>query len=222
MFEFLAHVFEAIGMALRLDRNTFDVMLTWWQPNLVLAALVILCGASLLLGQSVILFLNQVPPQRFVLSLFLNGVLFGAGLLIWAATIWLVATLWFDYTPPRGSVIWIICLSSAPYIFGFLMLIPWAGVAIGRLLSAWSFLIAIVGVELVYGVRLWQAVLCVLLGWLAMQLAQATIGRPIVRLRDWLWAKVVGEQKYGRASDILEAFMSDKPLSEAVLREGRR
>jgi hypothetical protein len=222
LFEFLGHVFAAIGMALRLDSQTFAVIEAWPLSNLVLGTAVVLCGTSLLIGQSVILFLNRVPPPRFALSLLLNGILFGVGLLLWAGIIWLIGYLLLGIIPPRGTLVWIMCLSSAPYIFGFLVLIPWAGETIGRVLSAWSLLIALVGVQHAYRIGIWEAFVCVALGWLAVQLAQATIARPLLALRDWLWERVVGKQEYRRASDILEAFMSDAPLPRHLYPQQRR
>jgi hypothetical protein len=219
LIEFWERVFHIIGLALRLNPEAFTVLRASSHPNLVLFAIVVLCGASLLLGQSVILFLNRVPPPRFVLSLLLNGVLFGVGLLIWGLIIFLIASGMFGLRPVRGTLLWVICLSSAPFILGFLVLIPWAGIFIGRVLSAWSLLIALLGVQQIYRISFWAALLCVALGWLAMQLAQATVGKPIVALRDWLWRKVVGNPQYRHASDILEAFLSDEPLPETLRRE---
>jgi hypothetical protein len=53
------------------------------------------------------------------------------------------------------------------------------------------------------------ALLCIGLGWLLSQLLSATIGRPIIALRDWLLRTTAGGALTQRAEDILAAFQAE-------------
>ncbi|NTU86055.1 MAG: hypothetical protein HGA45_43130, partial [Chloroflexales bacterium] len=84
MFEFLFGVLQGIGEALRLNPRVFELVESGPNAGWVITLIAILGGASLLIGQSVILFVNRVRPARFAISLLVNGLVFTISLVVWA------------------------------------------------------------------------------------------------------------------------------------------
>lgn len=218
---YLEHLFLAIRYALTLEPRLFEVVLRNPSANSVVLGIVFLAGASTLLGQSVVLFVNRVRRGRFVFSLALNGAIYIISYLVWGATIALVGRFLFNDPPSFAAVIRMVGLSTAPLIFGFFILIPWMGPFIGRVLNIWSFLILINVVEYGFQVSLFYALVCVGLGWLFMMLLNSFIGRPVVALRNRLWHTVMGSSLDASTEDLLLQFsqMDDAP---ELLRGGVR
>jgi hypothetical protein len=213
MIEFISLVFEVIGRALRLDPALLRAAeaLPPAQGDWVVVTVALLAGASQLLGQSVTLLANRVSPGRFTISLLLNGIIFALGLLIWATTIWLVAGWLFAVPQSLNVVLRMVALGSAPWVFGFLVLIPYMGTFIGRVLAVWSFLITLGAIRFAFQVELWAALVAVGAGWLLMMLLSLTIGRPVVLLRNWLWQRIVGTRLDVSLHEILATITRDQP-----------
>jgi hypothetical protein len=200
---FLARVFDAIGLALSLSPELVALAAAPGTRPVALAVAV-LGGASLLAGESVILFLNQVPRGRFLLSLLVNGILFAATLWVWSVTIWWIGT-WAMRVPVSMEVMGnVVALGAAPFVFGFLVLGPYIGPAIARLLWVWSLLITVRAVAGAFEGGVLAAGAAVGAGWLLVLLLGHTVGRPFVHLRNRIWDRVVGPRPWQRAQDILE------------------
>ncbi|NTU81598.1 MAG: hypothetical protein HGA45_19825 [Chloroflexales bacterium] len=212
MFEFIGRVITGIGEALKLNPRVFEVVESSSNGGWVILVIAILGGASLLVGQSVILFVNRVRPGRFAVSLLTNGIVFTIGLLVWALFIWLSGLLLYDSpnVVPLRTVMRIVALGAAPYLFGFLVLIPYLGDFIGRVLSVWSFLVVLAGITYLAGGNFWPALICTSLGWLLITVMSLTIGRPIVALRNRLFRAVAGTDLDASVADILTSYASDE------------
>jgi hypothetical protein len=206
---FLDAVWQGTTRALRLDPALLRFAESHREVTGVILAVAVLAGISQLLGQSVTLFVNRVPPRQFVLSLLLNGVLFAANLVIWALTVWAVARYGLRLDVQAGAMLRLILLSSAPYVFGFFILIPYLGTAISKLLAVWSLIISVNAIMFSLNISLVIALLCIGLGWLLSQLLSATVGRPIIALRDWLLRTTAGGALTQRAEDILATFQAE-------------
>ena len=209
IFRFLGYVWDSIGEAMRLNPRMFEAVQAYPQSGWVILVIAMLGGASLLIGQSVILFVNRVRPGRFALSLLLNSMVFTISLGVWAVTTWLAGRVLLPNSIPLGAVIRMIGLGAAPYVFGFLVLIPYAGNFISRLLSVWSFLIVLTGITYLAGGAFWLALICVGVGWLLVTVMSATIGRPVIALRNYLWQRVTGSKPDMSIQDILTTFASE-------------
>jgi hypothetical protein len=168
-------------------------------------------GASLLLGQSVILFLNRVRPWRFAASLLLNGVVFATGWIVTCIVLWLVARFVFNAPASLGPASRIVLLSTAPFVFGFLVLVPYAGPFLSRVLYVWSLIITVAAVEVAFHLSFAAALVCVGLGWLVMLLLTSTVGRPVVAIRNLVWQRVVGTSREARVTDILTELAEAPP-----------
>jgi hypothetical protein len=208
-FQFLEYVWVGTREAMKLNPRVFEIVSESVWSRWVILVIAMLGGASLLLGQSAILFVNRVKPSRFALSLVLNGVIFTAGLVIWALAIWLTGSLMFAEEPRLGDVLRMVGLGAAPYVFGFLILIPYAGDFIEKVLSAWSFIIVLAGIAYLYHIEYWSALLCVGIGWVLVNVLTRLIGRPIIALRDAIWKRVTGSEMDARVSDVLTGMIGD-------------
>jgi len=216
LFDFIGQLWTGIGLALSFSPDLLQRVETYPESGRLILTVALLAGISLLLGQSVVLFLNRVKPGRFVTSLIVNGVLYALSLAVWGMTIWLAGSILFEVNQPLGTVIRLIGLGSAPFIFGFLILMPYLGPFVARVLYVWSFLIILRAVEFTYQVSFWPAVICVGLGWLLMLLLSRTIGKPVVALRNWVWHKLIGSPLSGSAQEILLTFAAEVESSPAT------
>ena len=176
------------------------------QSAWVVGGIVFLAGASTLLGESAILFINRVRKGRFFLSLITNGLVFMISYAVWGLTISIVGRVLFQVNPPWGQVVRMVGLSTAPLVFGCLVLIPWMGPFISKVLNIWSVLILIGIVQFEFKIWVLGAVTCVVLGWLLSLLFTNTIGGPVVKLRNQVFQKVSGSSLEQTNEDILLRF----------------
>ncbi len=202
-------VFQALQLALTLNPQALQVI----EKNLVagqatradsvVLGILFLAGVSTLIGQAVVLFASRVKPRRFFFSLGLNGLLFILLYLTWGTTIWVIGNLLFTFKADYLGVARLVALSVAPLIFGFMILIPYLGQTIERLLYAWSFLILLGVTESTFHVGILRALVCLSLSWALMALLAVTLGRPVIALRNLLWHRLVGSPIDATAQDIL-------------------
>lgn len=209
MLEFIRLMWVGTIEAMRLNPRAFEYVMAGNGSGLVILAIAVLGGASLLLDQSVILFVNRVSPGRFLFSLFMNGVVFTLSLMIWALAIWLTGRLLFPNDIPFLTVLRLVGLGAAPYVFGFLVLLPYAGNFIGRVLSVWSFLVVLAGLTTLAAGNFGAALVCTVIGWVIITVMSATIGRPIINARNRVWKRLTGADMDVTVQDILTQFATD-------------
>src|SRR3982751_3893682 len=121
---------ELIGGALRLQRSAFDAIEQSSQGLWDAFVIVTLAGASVTLGQSVVLFLNRVSGRRFALALVLGGLELVLEALFWTTSVWLVVGLLGVSRPHLVETIDVIGLAYAPFLFGVLVFLPYVGMPI--------------------------------------------------------------------------------------------
>lgn len=218
ILDFLNSVWLGITLAMGLDPRALAIVESLPETGTVVLFIAILGGASQLLGQSVVLFLNRIQPARFILSLLINGLIYAASLMVWGLTIWIAGSILFTIDRPLGAVIRLAALGSAPFVFGFLILMPYAGSFIARLLYAWSLLIITAGVQFTYQSSFLAAALAVGIGWLLVMLLSSTLGKPIILLRNRVWRRITNTELDASAQDILSAFAaeSSRDLEDAA------
>ncbi len=209
VWDYFYYLWHTTTQAMWLNPETFANVERLPQSGLLTLGIVIIGGISQLLGQSVILFVNRVKPGRFAASLLLNGLVYFIGLFVWSLTIWFSSRLLFGVNAPFATVFRMVSLGASPFLFGFLVLMPYAGVFIGRLLGAWSLLIVLATTNVVYDFTFWQGVVVVSAGWLLMMLLSNTIGRPVVAIRNALFRRVLGTSLDATTHDILIAFAGE-------------
>ncbi|PSN10432.1 CAAX protease, partial [filamentous cyanobacterium CCT1] len=155
-------------------------------------AVVFVAGLSQAVAQSIILFVNRVKPLRFALSLVLAALLFVAGYLFWALSIWLASRWFLDPPISWQAVSDSLAFSYLPLIFSFFGAMPYLGVPVLRLLQVWNLLAVVVGFAVLANLTAIQAVNHVALGWVVLLVLQQTVGQPVVNLGRWLTNRIAG------------------------------
>jgi hypothetical protein len=145
------------------------------------------------LGQSVVLFANRVPPLRFAISLIAGAIVLGFVVLFWASSIWVLARVIFEVDALFLDLLTVVSMSYAPYLLGFLVLLPYLGNILVKLLNLWVFLAVIVGVAVTYQFGFWESLVSTLLGWVLLELATRVPWLRIRSLDDWLWRVTTGK-----------------------------
>jgi hypothetical protein len=204
IWQFLQSFFRLVGGALRLDPAAFRAVQTATHADLLAVLILILAGASVALGQSVVLLSNKVTPRRFASSLLLNGVFFVVNVGIWAAIFQLVGGFVFGVRLPFLQMVRVVSLAYAPLLLGFFVLLPYLGSFLDHVLRIWSSLAMVVALGVTLQLPFWQALVCALLGWALIELLTYTIGRPIVALRRWLRRTVAGASLIKREQELVK------------------
>jgi hypothetical protein len=203
VLDFLGSVWEVITAALRFSDNLLAILEREAHPTAVIVTVVFLSGMSLLIGQSAILFINQVSPFWFAISLIVNGVLFVLHFVLWAVAIWLIGTWGFGSDQAFGPLARMVSLGSAPFIFGWLILLPYLGTFVERVLTVWSFLIVLHAVQYAWGISFGEALVCVGGGWVLALAVTRVVGLPYAALRDRFRRRVTGDQWISNPQDDL-------------------
>lgn len=206
-FDFLASIWLVLWGVLAGD----DSVTAWFKAhpaNLELSVTIAgLAGVSTLLGESVVLFLNRVRGWRFVITMLINAIGFVLLYGLQALVIAIVGPLVAGHGPGLVTVTKGVMLATAPLIFGFLVLIPYLGPAIARLLQAWGLLVLWLVVEVLFQTDLWTALLITGIGWGVMQLLSLSLSRPVSWVGDRIWRLATGKPAMMTGRDLLSGHM---------------
>ena len=200
MIESITYYVNVIGHVLRLDPAVFQA-LQFSENNLQLALSIILfAGLSSQVGHSVVLFANQVKPPRFIFSLLVGSAFYFINILVWSLSIWLLGRVLFNQVSFL-QIINVMGLAQAPYVLSFLIFIPFFGIPIGWMLSLYTLLAVLTGLEVAFDIPLWSAALTSGIGWLLVQLFQRTIGQPLTTLSHYVKTRVAGLDQLRQSID---------------------
>ncbi|MCB9139915.1 MAG: hypothetical protein H6642_16350 [Caldilineaceae bacterium] len=147
--------------------------------------LVVLAGLSEAIGQSVVLFANQVKPMRFVLSLLISALLNAVNFLIWVTLFWLFSTRILAAAVPSKMLFIVIGVSYIPLLLGFLGFLPYAGQPILQILYVWSYGLMAVYIGRLDGVEFNQAVSLAVIGLVSVLFIRALTGRLLDSIAHW-------------------------------------
>lgn len=195
-------LWQTIQQAMWLDQNVFaDIQRL--PGGLGIALLIVsLAGLSESLGQSVVLFINRLPPIRFTLALVITAASHVVGYLLWTVTVWLVGVYVFGQPVALTTVATVVGLAYAPQLLAFFELTPFLGNPFSILLTLWSMVAIVMAVRAGLALELWQAVVASGLGWVLIQIWRRTIGRPIYALGRWLQRRAAGVPMEFTLSDL--------------------
>jgi hypothetical protein len=207
VFDFFASVGVAIWMVLTLDSDAADWFVLHPLSVEISITVAVLAGISTLLGNSVVLFLNRVRGWRFAVTLLLNGAAMALLYAAQAVVIAIVGPLVVGHSPGLVVVTRAVMLATAPMVFGFLVLIPYAGPAIGRVLQAWGLLTLWIVVAAAFHAELWPAFLITAIGWGVMQGLSWALSRPMAWVGDRIWRLVTGKPAMMTGTDLLTGNM---------------
>jgi hypothetical protein len=214
--QFLSHLLQVIGLALRFTPDLARTVAAYPRPALLSLGVAVLAGISVLVGDSVVLFANRVRPGRFAAGLALNGVLFALSLAVEGVTIWLVARYMFGARQPIAMAVMIVFLGSAPLVFGFFNMAATLGPYVSRLLRVWSWLIVVVAVRDGFHLALWEALVCVVLAQTLIWGINLAFRRPLGAVTDGVW-KAVTQASLAMSPDAQQKLRSGEMQREMVL-----
>lgn len=203
MLDFFSAAGQAIWAIWTLDESMAPWFHTHPQNMQIAIAVAVLAGASILVGNSVVLFLNRIQGWRFFASLVLNGFSF---VFLYAVQAVAVAGVGFLVTGDRvgpQAAIRAVLLATAPLVLGFLELIPYLGPGIARILQAWGMVALWFVVGALYGVDRWTALAITLTGWGIMQALSWMLATPVTKLGNAIWTRLAGRPTLVTASDVL-------------------
>ncbi len=212
----LDRFWEVLGYVFALNEEAFRIATTVPQGLGLALVVVLLAGLSQGIGQSIILFINQVKPARFFISLLINAVLFTFGFLALVLSTWLITLLPWSVQVSFDDLVTVLGLAYAPLLFSFLGALPYLGLPILNLLSVWNLLAMVVGFGAITSVGISNAFGYVAFGWVVLQVLQNTIGRPIANLGKRIANRAAGVELMTRRRDIADSMRSN--LAEASTR----
>ena len=183
IFQYFSILFDTVIRALRFEQDIFARVQSEPTAIAIVLGISILGGISLLVGQSFILALNRVRPTRILITLLLNGLLYSVNLSIWAVLLWFIGEQILRVDIPLRETIRLVLLTSAPMIFSFLVMMPYLGTPILRILQVWSLILTFFVVQFQYEIQFWAAMVIVALGGIITDLLSSTIGGPFKFLR---------------------------------------
>lgn len=212
----------AIWQALTLNDHIF-VVVEGSRQGLWIALIVVgLAGLSQALGQSLVLFINQVRPRRFILAMIASTVGHMGGYGLWMASLWLVGVVAFGANVTWMEVAAAVGLAYAPQLLAFFELTPFVGNPFGVLLSLWTLLAIITAVRAGFGLETWQAIVASGLGWLLFQAWRRTLGAPVYALGHWIEQRAAGVPLKYDADDVPKLRRQPRWLQNRAARRQRR
>lgn len=144
----------------------------------------LLAGASMMVGHSGILIINGVRGLRLATAAILT-VLIVTFLYLVLASLLFVGGWLLGADATFGAVARTVMLAATPLVFGFIIIVPYLGPLIARLLNLWSLFILVGLLRPLLEVGIWVALALGLGSWIAMQI----LGRVLAHPLDWLFAK---------------------------------
>ena len=184
-----------ISDVLRLNADVFREIPMRSHSLLAALLVVFVAGFFQSLSQIVVLFINQVRPLRFVLSLFISALFFVVGYGFWALSTWVILSVVFNAPLSFLEMLRTLGFSYAPLaVLGLFVMLPYFGGGVFVVLSIWTLLAVVVGLESLTDMSRWDAFASAALGWVVLQLLQKTVGQPIASLGQWITNWAAGEE----------------------------
>lgn len=204
----LDRFWDVLGYVFALNAEAFRIATTVPGGLPLALGVVLLAGLSQGIGQSIILFLNQVKPIRFVISLTVNALLFTVGFLALVLSTWLVSLAPWSQTMLPWQLVTVLGLAYAPLLFSLLGALPYLGVPILNLLSVWHLLAMVVGFGAIANIGMVNAFGYVSMGWVLLQVMQNTLGRPLAQLGKRIANRAAGVELVTNRQVMVDSFQT--------------
>ena len=200
---YFAALFELITRTYKLDPEALAWV--WSHPYSILLTIGvgILASISIMLGHAVVLLVNRITGWRFVIGLVFSALLLVLLHVLESVVLWGLGNWVSGQGVPYLIVLSAVMAASAPQVWGFLILIPYMGTAIGRFLSAWSAVCLWALVAGTFGIGRWGALGLVIVSWLAMQILSMVAAPWMSRAMSSLFGRISGQPVWVTGADIL-------------------
>jgi len=200
---------QALHATISFNPKAYNAILRTPESLSVILVIVFIEGVSLLLGQSVTLFINRIAPRRFIASLLLNGFFYIFSFLCWDGFVFTICKFILRIDTKPWTITEIMFLGSIPLIFSFLILLPYFGLYISQLIYLWSFLIALGATAYILHINLIEASICIGTGWVLTHFIRIGLGKPLERLREKIWVTLLGYSLKEAALEMPKNFYID-------------
>lgn len=211
VLDFWRDLWRVVDGALGLDGRV--LLAARDDPRASAAALVlaVVAGASLTLGQSVVLFANRIPRGRFLVALLAGALLYVARIVLWACSIWIVGLISPRHALPLDATLLAVCFGQAPQLFAFFEMLPYVGTSLRRVLDAYSLIVVVAGLRVMLDVPVRAALLAAGLGWLLQAFLSGLLERPLSGMRSWMWRVVSGRKEFSTAAQVVDELLAARP-----------
>ncbi len=200
---YVSGLFELIGRACRLD----PVALSWVRAHpyaiWLSVGVALLAGVSVMAGHAVVLLVNRITGWRFAVGLLLSAAWLIVLHAIESVVLWGLGSLASGHEVSYPTVLAGVLTATAPQVWGFLVLIPYLGTAISRLLSAWSAIVLWAVTAGTFDVGRWSALGLVVVSWLVMYLLSTVCAPWLSRGMSALFLQVTGRPFRVSGADVL-------------------
>jgi hypothetical protein len=142
------------------------------------------------------------------------GSVYVLGLIVWAATIKLVASFVFALDASDRVIVLAVCLGQAPRVFAFLILLPYVGASIQRALDAYALVVVVAALSAMLAVDIWPALRLALAGWALQAGLDELLHRPLAGMRTWLWRASTGRPTPIRSHEVADALAAYARLGQ--------
>jgi hypothetical protein len=180
LWAYLQTLLGVVGGVLRLDPQVFITLRGQQAITGISLGVIFVAGMMRLVGQSIVLFANRVPPARFVVRLIAYTLIFTLNVLLMGVIVWQTARLFNPGSSlALGEVLRTIPLAYAPYWLGVFVLAPYLGLWIERGLKVYVFLALVVAVQGAFNQPFFNAVIFALIAWFTLYLLEMLISWPL-------------------------------------------
>src|SRR6516225_3628312 len=152
----MADLGTAVGAMLSLDPAAIHAVQT--APGALSVAIWILLLGTIsdVLGDSPLLFINRMRPGRFAGAVGIEAVLSVVRVAIWILSFWILVNVLDLSSVSLADVVLVVGLGYAPMLFSVLVLIPFLGPVIGRVLHAWTLMTILASIAVAANSSPWQ------------------------------------------------------------------
>lgn len=175
-----------------------------WRVALAVAILAALSG---LLGNAGLLAINRVRGLWVVVTWALVSLQNLIALAFQGLVLWCAAWVVINDVPDVGAVVRVVLLSTAPLWFEFLVITPYIGPMIERVLWGWQLLALWMLMDHLMpdGLSQWLVLLVVVVGWLVARLVAHLLSPVVQWLRRSLWRGIMRRPLRTSATELLAA-----------------
>lgn len=207
IWAYIDTLLRLVGGSLRLDQEAFrQVYLASGNNRGVLLWIIFVAGLSLMIGQSVVLFANRVSKGRFVVSLLLGAFKFVLDVFVIVLSVWVMVNVLGAKPWGMGGIARAIALASAPYWLSFLVLIPYLGLILERVVKIFVFMALVIALQAVFLISFFDAISAVLISLGISYAISLLLGRLLTPLNDRLTRFVSGDLEFSSTRDIYKLF----------------
>lgn len=156
------------------------------------------------LGEAGILFINRVSRAQFIRSILGSTFVLAFAAVVWAGCIWLACRYGLRLETDPFQIQRLVLVSYIPMLFGFLVIIPHAGLLWQRLILIWSLLVVVTGLHYQFGLTLLQGLACSGGGWLIYYVLTYLFGGKVERIK----IRLLGREGWVKPKEAAVALLS--------------